>query len=470
MGTGPDVRLEHTQKLVFRNELQQAVAILQFSSQELESFISEQLIENPLLDLKEEESDGDSLDNELRGTDDERENADWMDYFSDSSDLGLAWDAEPPAHGGDPERSSSAPTLYDYLITQIGFLHLSTYDHLICEYIIGNIDGDGYFRVNVRDAAGSLGVPPAVVEKALKLVQTLDPPGIGARNLKECLLLQAESKGLAEALVGKIISDHLEAVAGGKLPIIARQLGVTLEEVSQAVGTIRGFSPKPGSSFPGEPVQYLLPDVIIEKVGGEYVVLVNETAYPRLVINRAYQELVRRDTANPEARNFIQTKYKQALWIIKSIEQRRMTLYRIVSELVRRQRDFLDTGIAALKPLTLREVARAVGLHESTVSRAVARKYVQCPRGIFRLKVFFSGGVSDASGKAVAAQSVKWLIKEIVAAENPGKPLSDQEIVNILSVRGIKVSRRTVAKYRADQGISGTSKRRVRAGVSKKEV
>ncbi|MEW6182865.1 MAG: RNA polymerase factor sigma-54 [Bacillota bacterium] len=470
MGTGPNVRLEHTQKLVFRNELQQAVAILQFSSQELEGFISEQLVENPLLEMREEESCGDSFGNEAKGTEEERESTDWIDYFSDSSDLGLARDDGSASRGVDPERSSGVLTLYDFLITQVGLLRLSNYDQLICEYIIGNIDGDGYFRINTREAAGYLGVPQAAVEKALKLVQTLDPPGVGARNLKECLLLQAESAGLSEGLVGAIVSGHLEAVAAGKLAGIARQLGVATEEVSQAVGFIRCLNPKPGSSFPGEPVQYLLPDVIIEKVGGEYVVLINENAYPRLVINRTYRELARRDTPNPEAKDFIQAKYKQALWIIKSIEQRRTTVYRIVTELVKRQRGFLDVGIAALKPLTLREVAQAVELHESTVSRAVSRKYVQCPRGIFKLKVFFSGGLSDASGQAVAAQSIKWLIKEIVASENPEKPLSDQEIANILAARGLKVSRRTVAKYRADQGISGTAKRRIRTGDSKKKV
>ena len=462
MVAGTDIRLEQAQKLVFRNELQQAVAILQLSSQELASYIERQLVENPLLDLKEEDEGDDK--NGWDDTDKTSEleyPAEWIDYFSGSSDLGFSEDAgramqEPPG---------TLPSLYDHLISQINLLQLSTYDYLICEYIIGNIGADGYFRVDLQEVAQSLGVPVAAVEKVLRLVQTLDPPGIGARDLKECLFLQAKAVGLAEGLVGAVISDHLKAVAEGRFARIARELGVGVEEVVKAVETIRRFNPKPGSGFIGEPVQYLIPDVIIQKVGGDYVVIVNETGYPRLTINRTYQDLVHKDGSSPELRSFIQTRLKQALWVIKSIEQRRTTLYRIVTALVQKQRGFLDAGISALRPLTLKEVAQTVGLHESTVSRAVAQKYVQCPRGIFKLKFFFSGGVSENSGSPVASQSVKWLIKDIVAGENPDKPLSDREITSMLRQRGISVSRRTVAKYRADLNIPGAAKRRGRSEV-----
>ncbi|RJX18261.1 MAG: RNA polymerase sigma-54 factor [Ammonifex sp.] len=457
---GHDVRLEQTQKLVFGTDLQQAVAILQLSAHELANYLAEQLIENPLLDLGEEEGEKENVGEEI-ATPADGESADYLgDYFKEANEPVAGEDAEPAAAASVFDPANSGPTLYEHLLSQLKFLNLSPYDCLIAEYVIGNIGSDGYFRVSMHEVARSLGVSAAVVERVLKVVQTLDPPGIGARDLRECLYLQARSAGLGAGLVGRIVADYLEAVAAGKTGKIARELGVGVEEIHEAVQIIRRFNPRPGSGFVGEPIQYLVPDVVVEKVGEEYVVTVNESAYPRLTINRAYRDLVGRADASPETRDFIQTRLKQALWVIKSIEQRRTTLHRIVTALVQKQRGFLEAGIPALRPLTMKEIARAVGLHESTVSRATAQKYVQCPRGIFKLKFFFTGGVNDKNGTPVAAQSVKWLIKEIVASEHPEKPLSDREITCILKNRGIKVSRRTVAKYRADLNIPGTPKRR----------
>uniref|UniRef100_A0A7C2E250 RNA polymerase sigma-54 factor n=1 Tax=Ammonifex degensii TaxID=42838 RepID=A0A7C2E250_9THEO len=466
MKTGQEIRLKQTQRFVLGHELRQAMAILQFSAQELADYVEQQLVENPMLELREE---GNNEWKETKEADGDQEDytAEWVEYFCDSSDLGLTRGSEPDSPAVTPEPPGAAPSLYEHLLGQIGLLRLPAGERLIGEYIIGNIGADGYLKATVEEMALSLGVPAGVVEKVLQLVQTLDPPGIGARSLKECLYLQAERAGL-DQLVKAMITDYLEALAEGEIPQIARRLGVAVGEVFKAVETIRTLNPKPGSGFAGEPVQYIVPDVIIEKIGGEYVVSVNDNAYPRLRINHTYRELLRKGGLSAETKGFIRARLKQALWLVKSIEKRQATLYRIATALVEMQRGFLDAGVSALRPLTLRDVARAVRLHESTVSRAVAHKYVQCPRGIFKLKFFFDSGVSESGGKAMAARSVKCLIRDIVAAEGPENPLSDQEIARALHLRGIKLSRRTVAKYRADLGIPGAAKRRGRAEIQKK--
>ncbi|MEW6192349.1 MAG: RNA polymerase factor sigma-54 [Bacillota bacterium] len=456
--TGQDLVLKTTQKFVLAGELRQAVAILQFSAQELANYVEQQLMENPLLELKEEE--GEAEWKERREAEDREDyGTDWVEYFCDSSDLGFGQGARFDTEATAPEPPAAGPTLYEYLLGQFGLLHLPARERLIGEYIIGNIGADGYLKASVDQMASSLGVPPDTVEKMLRVVQTLDPPGVGARNLKECLYLQAERAGLDE-LVKAVIRDHLEALAEGKTAAIARLLGVSAGDVAGAAEIIRSLNPKPGSGFTAEPVQYIVPDVIIEKAGGEYVVSVNENACPRLRINQTYRELLRKGDLNAETKRFVRDKLKQAVWLVKGIEKRQTTLYRITAALVKMQRGFLEEGVSALQPLTLKEVAQALGLHESTVSRAVAHKYVQCPRGIFKLKFFFDSGVHESSGRTVAAQSVKRLIRDIVAAENPGKPLSDQEIVRALNLRGVELSRRTVAKYRAELGIPGAAKRR----------
>lgn len=468
MRTGHDITIKQTQKTVLGAELKQAIAVLQLSSQELVDYIEQQLVENPLLELKDEEGDSDAPLNEIKEGDNvEDYGSDWVDYFCDSSDLGLVPKPAADSAPVSPEPPGRLPTLYEYLIGQFGFFRLGKDDRLIGEYIIGNIGTDGYLKATTEEIALSLGVPEESIENVLKLIQTLDPPGVGSRNLKECLYLQAERLGL-DHLVKAIITDHLEELAAGKIGRIASRLGVSTDQVVEAARAVRSLNPKPGSTLAGDPVQYIVPDLVIEKTGGDYVVLINENAYPRLRTNHTYKELLRKGGLNRETKAFIQSKMKQALWLIKSIEKRQTTLHRIADVLVDKQRGFLDQGVSAIRPLTLKEVAEAVGLHQSTVSRAIANKYVQCPRGIFKLKFFFNSAVTERSGSTIAAQSVKHWIKEIVAAENPEKPLSDQEIARALYLRGAKVSRRTVAKYRADLSIPGAAKRRSRPGVYKR--
>ncbi|MEW6573705.1 MAG: RNA polymerase factor sigma-54 [Bacillota bacterium] len=460
MRTGQDITVKQTQKTVLGAELKESIAVLQFSSQELINYVEQQVVENPLLELKEEEGESETTLNEIKDGDSvEDYGSDWVEYFCDSSDLGFI---STPAADQAPVSSEPPcrlPTLYEHLIGQLGFLRLGKNDRLIGEYIIGNIGADGYLKATTEEIAVSLGVSVESVEDVLKIIRTMDPPGVGARTLKECLYLQAERLGMGHT-VKTIISDHLEELAAGKIARIANRLGVLTDQVVEAVKAIRSLDPRPGSVFAGEPVQYIVPDLLIEKTGGEYEVLVNDSAYPRLRINHLYQELLRKGGLNQDTKVFIQNKLKQALWLIKSIEKRQLTLHKIAGVLVEMQRGFLDEGVSALKPLTLKEVAEAVGLHQSTVSRAIANKYVQCPRGIFKLKFFFNSAVMERSGSSIAAQSVKHWIKEIVAAENPSRPLSDKQIARALYLRGAKVSRRTVAKYRADLSIPGAAKRR----------
>ncbi|MEW6447691.1 MAG: RNA polymerase factor sigma-54 [Bacillota bacterium] len=467
MRTGHEITIKQTLKTALGAELKQAITVLQLSSQELINYVEQQLVENPLLELKEEEGDSETPLNEIKEAESvEDYGSDWVDYFCDSSDLGFVPKPETDSPPVLPEPPGRLPTLYEHLTSQLGFLRLGKEERLIGEYLIGNIGVDGYLKATTEEVAFSLGVPEETVEKVLKLIQTMDPPGVGARSLKECLSIQAERSGM-DYIVKAVISDHLEELAAGKVAKIASRIGVSTDQVAKAVKAVRSLNPKPGSVFAGEPVQYIVPDLIIQKTGGEYVVLINDNAYPRLRTNPTYRELLRRGGLNRETKVFIQSKLKQALWLIKSIEKRQTTLHRIANVLVDMQRGFLDAGVSALKPLTLKEVAEAVGLHQSTVSRAIANKYVQCPRGIFQLKFFFNSAVTERGGSTIAAQSVKHWIKEIVAAENPERPLSDQEIARALYLRGARISRRTVAKYRADLSIPGAAKRRNSRRMSK---
>ncbi|MGQ9512004.1 RNA polymerase factor sigma-54 [Thermodesulfitimonas sp.] len=294
----------------------------------------------------------------------------------------------------------------------------------------------------------------------VQLVQSFDPPGVGARDLKECLRLQAERRGLG-ALSRILIEEHLEALAAGEISRIARAVGVSTDEVLAAA--IRSLNPRPGSIFAGGPVPYIVPDLIIERGGEDYVVLLNEAAGLRLRLSPSYREFLNRKDLSGKARSFLLSRLKRALTLVKAIEKRGATLYRIGVALVQLQRGFFDEGLIALRSLTLKDLAEAVGLHESTVSRAIANKYLQCPRGVFKLRFFVSSGVGAADGGKVSAPSVKELIKQLVSEEPRGQPLSDKEIAVRLSRQGINISRRTVAKYRSELGIPGSAARRNRA-------
>ena len=293
------------------------------------------------------------------------------------------------------------------------------------------------------------------------MIQTFEPIGVGARNLKECLIIQLAAKGLLDEVTEYIILNHLEDLGDNKLNKIAKAIGISVSQVQMVSDLIRTLEPKPGRSFAGgENVKYIVPDVFVEKMAGDYIVISNESSIPHIMVSPYYNSLAREAKNDEELSKYITDKFNSALWLIKSIEQRKRTIYNVVTAVVRHQKEFLDKGPKYLKTLTLKQVADDIGMHESTVSRSVNGKYMQTPRGVFEIKYFFSGGITGQDGEGVSSNSIKTMIKEIIDGENPAKPFSDQDIVGVLSERGIEISRRTVAKYREGMNILSSSKRR----------
>jgi RNA polymerase sigma-54 factor len=453
------LNLEQTQKLIMTPELRQAIVVLQLSTLELAEYVQQELQENPLLELRDEE--------EVAATDevvDDHESfeIDWQEYFQDGSDLGyVSVPREERPEWNYQNFLTGQPTLHDHLLLQLKIAATSTRELEIGTFLIGNLDANGYLKISLKEAAACLKVSLAAVWRVLQLIQRFDPPGVGARNLTECLLLQLRQRKDAPPAAEKIIRYFLTDVAGGRLKRIARRLNLSLPAVQAVVDYIRTLDPKPGRSFGGgQENRYIVPDVIIERVGGDYVVLVNDLAMPRLGINPLYQALMRQEGSCDQAtRRFIESKLNAAAWLIRSLEQRRLTLYRVVSCLVQEQREFLDKGLKYLKPLTMRQVAASLGIHESTVSRATANKYVQTPWGVFELKFFFASGVAKKGG-AAAAESIKRIIAEAISREDATNPLTDVQLQELLQQQGIKISRRTVAKYRDELGIPAAAKRK----------
>jgi len=450
------INLEQTQKLALTPELRQAIAILQLGTTELAQYVENEVLENPLLETQEiETSDGaNSKEDSAR--------IDWITYLAEDDQRDPAWRDQSPAEQEGPERSSwdsyvsEVPDLGEHLTLQ---LHLAlSQPHLIQigEFLIGNLDEQGYLQMSLEETCQACSCSLDEAEAVLRLIQSFDPPGVGGRSLSECLLIQLEQRGLRDPVMEQLIDRHLDDLAGGKFSQIAKDLGITDQDVQYRAALIRSLDPRPGRNFsrPGE-TRYIVPDVVIERIDDEYVVLVNDAMVPRLVINKTYRNLLKqRDTCDPATIQFIEAKLKSALWLIRGVEQRRTTLYRVVSLIAQFQREFLDQGVSHLKGLTLRQVAEAAGIHESTVSRAAANKYVQTPRGVFNLKYFFRRGVeSDFTGEIVASEVVKRILKELVTVENPTRPYSDQELCKLIEDRGLHIARRTVAKYRQELDI-----------------
>jgi len=462
MRAGIGLNLEQSQKLVMTPELRQAMVILQLSTLELSEYLEQELQENPILEIGEDGEfsapEGLSIQPEERG----ELSLDWAEYFADGSDLGFVWGPREKQEEPNFNNSLAAegPGLHDYLLLQLNLTVKDKKSLTIGTFLIGNIDQNGYLKISVKEAATALKVHPGEVWRVLEIIQGFDPPGVGARNLVECLLLQLRHYKEVPAGVEKIIQHFLPDVAQGKLTKIARQLNLSLAEAQAAVDFIRNLDPKPGRTFGSHrDVRYIIPDVIVERAGDDYVVLINDVATPRLRINPHYQALLRQGACDPKTRKFLEDKLNAATWIIRSMEHRRVTLYRVVQRIVQEQREFLEKGIKYLKPLTMRQVAEALGLHESTVSRATANKYVQTPQGLFELKFFFANGIAKKDGVA-AAESIKKLIAEAVAKEDPFAPLTDQQLTELLNRQGIQISRRTVAKYRDELGIPTAARRR----------
>lgn len=453
---GQDIYQVQQQKLLMTPELRQAIAILQMSTLELAEHIQKELEENPFLEEKEleevvepkEEKDNDTSKIE-----------EWLEYYNDR-DIGYT------VKDVDEEKSfenyvTKTPSLYEHLEFQ---LRLNVCDSQLLEiglYLIGNIDGHGYLCIDLADVAKEFHVSSNRVKEVLEIIQSFTPYGIGTCNLSDCLLLQLRNYEQESDLAKAIIKDYLPELAKSRLNKIASALSVTVQEVQEVADLIRTLDPKPGLQYSTDEVKYIMPDIFVEKIDGEYVVVVNDYQFPRLLINKSYEKVLKQsDNVSEETKKYMEDKIGSAMWLLKSIEQRRMTLYKVASCIVEIQRDFLDKGIKYLKPLNLRQVAEIVDVHESTVSRATTNKYMETPQGLFELKYFFSTGVGDCEDDKVSSKSIKHIIEEIIAKEDTAKPLSDEAIAKILKEKDIKISRRTVAKYRQELGIGSTVARR----------
>lgn len=451
MRLGFGLQMQQTQKLVMTPELRQAIAVLQLPVTELTDFIEQELLENPCLDVEPKDDEGEEPPPP-------RETSKLLDYLGSDYSGGSAPDNDDEM--GFEAFTATVPTLQEHLMAQLYVAGLDSGGRRIGEFLIDSLDDHGYLTINTVEAAEKLGVAPERVENVLQVVQGFDPAGVGARSLKECLLLQWATVDDGNPLVPLLIEDHLDDLGEGRITRIAEGLGVTPQDVQGAWDMIRTLDPKPGRRF-GSPneTRYVVPDAVVERVGRDYVVLVNESPVPKLLVSSHYKRMLA-GSVDTDARKFVEQKIHAALWLIKAIEQRRMTLYKVVETIVKFQRDFFDRGVRFLRPLTLRDVAEVIGVHESTVSRATSGKYVQTPLGTYELKFFFTSGVDNARGEGVAAESVKRMIADLIAKEDTAEPLSDQALTDTLNKQGVNISRRTVAKYREEMGVPSSSKRK----------
>jgi RNA polymerase sigma-54 factor len=331
----------------------------------------------------------------------------------------------------------------------------------IAELIVGNIDDYGYLKATVEEMSASTGLPPEKITGVLKVIQTFDPSGVGASDLRECLMLQLERAGRQETLEYRIVRDFMDALGKRRIPEIARGTGCTVDEAQEAMGRIARLEPRPGRAYLSDANQYVLPEVFVQKIGGDLVVTTNDEHIPHLRISNVYKDLMAQGENSAEVKNYIREKIRAGKFLIKSLHQRQQTILNIGKEIMKRQRDFMEKGVAHLKPLTMAQVAEVVGVHETTVSRAVSGKYIQTPQGVFELKYFFTAGLQTSTGSDVSNTSVKDMITEIFKTEDAGKPLADQEVVKMLADKGITIARRTVAKYRTELNILPSNLRKV---------
>ncbi|NLV22394.1 MAG: RNA polymerase factor sigma-54 [Syntrophomonadaceae bacterium] len=457
-----DIYLEQQQKLLMTPELRQAIAMLQMSTLELGEYVQNELENNPFLEEKDTD-DTDEIGNEAELPNDaesDNKSEELLEYYNDR-DIGLTvTDIEDKSFDS---FISKSPSLYDHLQFQLHMTICNEKDLTIGEYIIGSIDANGYLTVGLDEMAQATGADIESVQHMLTVIQSFHPHGVGARDLTECLLIQLEHYDKDDPIASAIIEEHLNDLGKGRINKIAQQLGASVQQVQEACDFIRSLDPKPGLQYSsGDDIKYIIADIIVEKIDDEYVVIVNDSGYPHLVINRLYEKMMRRpESFSPEARKYMEDKMGSAVWLIKSIEQRRMTLYKVARCIVDIQKEFLDKGIMYIKPLNLKQVAELINVHESTVSRATSNKYIQTPQGLFELKFFFGSGVSSYSKRdKVSSKSIKKQIQELIEQEDPYNPLSDQQLVEIIKKQGAIISRRTVAKYRQEIGIQSTVARK----------
>jgi RNA polymerase sigma-54 factor len=474
------LHLKLSQRLIMTPSLQQAIKLLQLSKLELQEVLNQELLENPLLEetaeeAKTEEADAEAQDKtqteeEAKAAEPQKEKdkdsfdeIDYDAYFQDYIEYGYN-PRMTEEHEEFPIENTLTrpPNLTDHLTWQLMMSDASPRIKEIGQFIIGNIDEDGYLRATNEEIMAAGGYELGEVEQAVRAVQSLDPIGVAARDLRECLLLQLDFLEVEDPLVETIIRDHWEMFMQRHFVQLSKVLSIDMKTLEGIVEIIKRLDPKPGRKYSNERAIYVEPDVYVQKVGDEYVIVLNEDGMPKLRINSSYRSMLNSmdSKQDGETVNYIKDKIRSAVWLIKSLDQRQRTIYKVAESIVKHQREFLEKGIDYLRPLVLRDVADDIQMHESTVSRVVSNKYMHTPRGLFLMKYFFHSGIDSDTGEDISSLTVKKKIQSYIEGEDPRKPLSDSKIMKILNDEGINIARRTVAKYRDELNIPSSTDRK----------
>ena len=466
------------QELKINPRLYQAMDLLYMPLLDLQQHLKQELLNNPFLDMvepeeEEEESEEETTETETAAEEKStNEEIDWEEILLDGFDAGGRREEHEEREYYEPVTVDTRD-LSDHLLDQITLLDLTPRQQFLADEFVGNINEDGYLACALEDLQNAVNdtvvraaeaaerdtedlplYTMAEIEEMLHIVQSLDPPGVGARDLRECLMLQLREAGLEQSVPYRLVRDCFDELIAHRWSEISKRFGINPADVQKAADEIKKLDPKPGLVYSDSSDNYIIPDLIVEKIDGKYHVFLNDANLPRLKLSRAYQEIARdKKKFEGENKEFISNKLNSANWMIQAIEQRRQTMLKVMNYIVDRQRDFFEKGVQYLKPLTLREVAEVINMHESTVSRVTNEKFVQTPRGVLPLKFFFSSGLSTTAGEDVSARGIKAQIEKLVADEDPKHPLTDQAIVNILKESGVQIARRTVAKYRDQLGV-----------------
>ncbi|GAA4045748.1 RNA polymerase factor sigma-54 [Parerythrobacter jejuensis] len=482
MALGPRLDLRQSQSLVMTPQLQQAIKLLALSNLEIETFIGDALEANPLLEAGEvRHEDGDGSDTEASAPREESAadqligegageadapldiNTNAMDRDRDTGDG--EWGAAGAASRADDltpieDRRSSDTTLAEHLHEQVGAVAFNAKEEFLARNLVDRLDEAGYLRGDLRQISADLGVALTEMEDALELIHALEPTGVGARDLAECLALQAKEANRYDPCMQRLI-ENLDLVARGEVARLKRMCDVDDEDFADMLSELREYDPKPGLAFGGGEAAAVVPDILLRRDDqGHWKIALNQATLPRLVVNRSYFLELREGCTDKDSKGWLKEKLSDANWLIKALDQRQKTILAVSSEIVKKQAGFFRQGVSELRPLTLREVAEEIEMHESTVSRVTSNKYLHCDRGTFELKYFFTSGVGSADGEGASSESVKARIKALTDAEDPKKILSDDKLVELLKAEGFDIARRTVAKYREAMGIGSSVQRR----------
>ena len=474
-------QLKLTQQLVMTPQLQQAIKLLQLSRLELVDTVQQEVEENPLLeeDLSASNQDADSSDNAAASVDEiipelvdkttevnmENQSSlseiNWTDYVNEYESSSTF----KPREGGEQSSRfdilSQKPDLRSHLQWQLSLSDVPPEDLEIGLYVLGNLNQDGFLEVTEEEIANETGCSIETAQRMIEVIQDMDPAGVAARNVKESILLQLKRLHLEDSLPSRIVKDHLNLLETKNYTAVAKVMKESMANVTAAVKIIVGLDPHPGRAYSDEEPHYIIPDVYIQKVDDDYVIILNDEGLPRLKISSYYKEILKNKVAAPDStKEYIQEKLKSAAWLIKSIQQRQRTIYKVVESILKFQLDFFEKGVSFLRPMVLRDVAEDIGMHESTISRVTTNKFVHSPQGTFELKYFFTSAIERFDGDSLSSESIKQQIRQIVQAENPDKPLSDKAISEIFQRDNIKLARRTVAKYREQIGILSSKYRK----------